>query len=131
LKKKLDKRKKVLKAQKAAQPKSKDGSAAETSELTETSAKPAALETGTPKKSAPSTKPANVPAVTGGDEEGASEAGDKEESLEVKRAKRKAEKKAKREERREREKELVELKTTRALSAIVASESSESSKGEQ
>lgn len=129
MKKKLDKRKKVLKAQKAAQPKNKDGSAAEASESAGTDAIPAVQESVKPKEAVPSNT-VDVGAAAGEDEEKASDAGEEEESLEVKRAKRKAEKKAKREERRAREKELVELKTTRALSAIVANEASESSKGE-
>ncbi|KAJ9117288.1 hypothetical protein QFC20_000435 [Naganishia adeliensis] len=127
LKKKLDKRKKVLKAQKAAQPKNKDGSTAETAESAGTSAIPAVQEAVKPKEAVPS-KATDVGTTAGEDEEKASDAGEEEESLEVKRAKRKAEKKAKREERRAREKELVERKTTRALSAIVASGASESSK---
>ena len=121
MKKKLDKRKKVIKAQKAAQPKNKDPSAIAADDNASVVSSVAAKLTK-PAETSVAVQPRDVDTSKSVEDKGkALDAdADDEESVEVKRAKRKAEKKAKREERRAREKELVELKTTQALSAIAS-----------
>lgn len=124
MKKKLDKRKKVIKATKAAQPKSKDPSAAPADSIpTNVST---VKEPTKPTETITATKAKVVDANKSTEDDGKTLDAEDEDSLEVKRAKRKAEKKAKREERRAREKELVERKTTQALSSIASKASSES-----
>ncbi|KAJ9106074.1 hypothetical protein QFC21_001213 [Naganishia friedmannii] len=126
LKKKLDKRKKVLKAKKASEPKQKDGEAPEPStsrsdpavEKATTTAKPSSYD----HTSAQTAGIADGNTGTAGDEES-------EESLEARRAKRKAEKKLIREERRALEKELAEQKAV--MSVAVANTPEKSSNTEQ
>ncbi|KAJ9124143.1 hypothetical protein QFC22_000939 [Naganishia vaughanmartiniae] len=118
LKKKLDKRKKVLKAKKASEPKQKDGETPEpsASRIDAAVKKPVTIEK--PSADDHTTIPAaganDGIAATEGDEES-------EESLEVRRAKRKAEKKLKREERRALEKEMEEQRVAMPISATGAS----------
>jgi hypothetical protein len=122
LKKKLDKRKKVLKAKKASEPKSKDGETPEPSrdeeamERTVTIAKPSSDNHTT----TPSTGKVDGNTAVEGDEES-------EESLEVRRAKRKAEKKQKREERRALEKELAEQRAAMPIAVSTVSHGSSNS----